>query len=62
VDPSTGPKVETERRKLNDQLRELAQAHRAYGGNAAAKALIEGHMKRIRDRLYELDRSAPPVQ
>lgn len=46
--------LEAEREKLNAQLQELVKARRAYTNNLAALAMIDGRIKRIRDRLHDL--------
>jgi hypothetical protein len=47
--------AQDERQKLTASLEELAKSRRAYANNPAALAMIEGRIKRIRDRIRDLE-------
>lgn len=60
VSATSAEQIESERRALLAKLRELATAEKIYAKNPAMIGVIRGRAKAIEDRLYYLDRQAPP--
>ena len=57
VSNSTTTDIEAERHRLRSALEELNTAQRVYSGNPIALGVIKGRIEKIRDRLYEIDKT-----